>query len=152
MSGAPKCCWLPDGATEALSRPGMSEGDKCAWIARHGCNEPAKWTVHRHDPSNSADTWTESCNHHIGDLAGDGVNTIWPIGMIRAQTQNRPVLVSTSEYGPSPPNGEPPCYAVEMVGCGGGGGSGVKIDRIKVVAKDPDRWLADLDHYLGRKP
>ncbi len=72
------CCWLPDTATQELSKPGMSEGDKRMWTDRNGCKELATWNV-RHILFPDEELLCKSCSKHLAELCAKGVNTVWPL-------------------------------------------------------------------------
>ncbi len=74
----PTCCWLPATATQELSKPGMSEGDKRMWTDRNGCKEVAVWRIFS-DDSVYPHVGTKSCAKHLSDLCVHDGNTVYPI-------------------------------------------------------------------------
>lgn len=78
------CCFLPEEANVELHRPGMSNGDMCAWIDRHGCNDLATQEIS--DPSkHPCDGTTYACDSHAAAMTcpGDVVHRfatpgVWP--------------------------------------------------------------------------
>lgn len=70
MSDVTRCGWLPADNQHHLTRPGMSDGDRAAWRARHGCQNLARWMLRSGGLSRVGEiTWpVPCCTHHLGIL------------------------------------------------------------------------------------
>ena len=71
-----ECCWLPHpAARDFFALPGLSEGDKRAWMDRNGCPNKATWRIYwEGDPYET----TDSCDGHKAELMDDG-DVAYPI-------------------------------------------------------------------------
>lgn len=138
------CEWLPIIAPDALMRRGMSDGDRGAWVDRHRCIRRAQFLVTREitGPDGTARDTLRSCSIHVGNLCAEsGISTVWPIDCPRPLT----AAESLDERIAMAKEIEDLQVRLAVAQLEAELATRTQV-QIKLEAKDPDRWLDELEN------